>query len=622
MKKLSLSFTLIFLCCYLHSSEQNAKSTSLYMPLNLTKAYNNGTRSFEGKPTAKFWQNTCDYKIDAEVNPFEKTIKGHEAITYFNNSPDTLSVIFMHTYQDVYKKHSARAYEFDKETSGVDIILLKVNGDTIPGNNYYHSSTLFAFRLKKPLPPADSCNLEILWSSEIVDEVVAREGYTDSTSAFIGLWYPKISVFDDLFGWDRSVYDLGTEFYSPLANYSVSIKIPKGFLIWATGELQNKDIYPLDILEKIDKVNNSYNVISVIDSNTVINPDSFKSDTWNFIADSVPDFAFAFSDHYLWDAGRVRIGNKDVRVNTAYSKGTCSRLKNVTSLIKKIIGLYSFNDPEITYPYSAFTSFQRSGGGGMEFPMMSYDGTDYDDSIFANYVFIHECLHSWSPFYLRTNETKFAWLDEGITDFYSFKLLKDINIADSTINKIKSEFSNAAATGVGNLPMFTPTEYLTWFNNSLMSYSKPVKMLTALEDMLGEAQFKSCFKAFFNTWKYKSPCTYDFIFFVNNYTHKNLNWFWDAWFMHFGYPDLSIKSVGQKNVVLQNTGLLPIPFTLKLINENGEEKEMKYHADAWKNENPLKIDINTSKLKKIEIKCELVPDYNLKDNSWEAQNHN
>src|SRR3954449_2367018 len=62
----------------------------LYMPRNVARAFANGTRSMDGKPGPKYWQNKGVYNISLNVAPPSRTISGSEDITYTNSSPDTL----------------------------------------------------------------------------------------------------------------------------------------------------------------------------------------------------------------------------------------------------------------------------------------------------------------------------------------------------------------------------------------------------------------------------------------------------------------------------------------------------------------------------------------------------
>ena len=67
----------------------------LYMPLNIKKAYENGTRNYDGTPGPNYWQNSSDYKINVEIDPQKKMLYGSETITYHNNSPDSLKSLVL-----------------------------------------------------------------------------------------------------------------------------------------------------------------------------------------------------------------------------------------------------------------------------------------------------------------------------------------------------------------------------------------------------------------------------------------------------------------------------------------------------------------------------------------------
>jgi len=57
-------------------SKGTAQENNLFIPVEIQKAYKNGTRSYDGKPGDNFWQNTADYNIDVKIDPSEKMIIG------------------------------------------------------------------------------------------------------------------------------------------------------------------------------------------------------------------------------------------------------------------------------------------------------------------------------------------------------------------------------------------------------------------------------------------------------------------------------------------------------------------------------------------------------------------
>src|SRR5690606_41455460 len=49
-------------------------------------------------PNPGYWQQHVDYKMDVHMNVENYTYTGTQALTYTNNSPDTLQRVFYHLY--------------------------------------------------------------------------------------------------------------------------------------------------------------------------------------------------------------------------------------------------------------------------------------------------------------------------------------------------------------------------------------------------------------------------------------------------------------------------------------------------------------------------------------------
>ncbi len=242
-------------------------------------------------------------------------ISGSEEITYYNNSPDSLKRIVLRLYPNIYKKGSARDYAIDPAAvdDGLTVSKISIDGRSINLENksiYRVMNTLATIYLSKPIPPKSSIILSIDWSFKISDKATLRVGVYDSTTAFVGYWYPQISVYDDIDGWDYNNYNGQTEFYNDFSNFEVMITIPNKFGVWATGDLQNpEEVLDERILERYLTAEKSDTVIRIITSddlnlNKIYNSDNEKN-TWTFKTNNVTDFAFAFSDHYLWDGLRT-----------------------------------------------------------------------------------------------------------------------------------------------------------------------------------------------------------------------------------------------------------------------------------------------------------------------------
>src|SRR3954466_9889416 len=55
----------------------------------------NEYRTASGAPGPKYWQQKCDYDIKCELDETNLKLTGSEALTYFNNSPNTLTYLWL-----------------------------------------------------------------------------------------------------------------------------------------------------------------------------------------------------------------------------------------------------------------------------------------------------------------------------------------------------------------------------------------------------------------------------------------------------------------------------------------------------------------------------------------------
>ena len=301
-------------------TQQNFSQEELYIPRNIRPAYEKGTRSPDGKPGPEYWQNSSDYKIDVEIDPSTYFIKGNEDIIYHNNSSDTLKIIVLRLYPDIYKKGSARDFSVSPEAVNDGMILDKLiigkNEIDLGDNNVYNNlNTISIIKLSDFIPPESSVNISVKWKFYLTPKTRLRMGVYDSTTVLVGYWYPQMAVYDDIDEWDFNIYSGMVEFYNDFSTYDVSITIPNNFGVWATGQLQNPDeVYSKKIYQKYLQANESDTVIHIITSDDFSS--SFKNsddkNIWKYKAGNVSDFAFAVSDHYLWDGVNINL-NKELR---------------------------------------------------------------------------------------------------------------------------------------------------------------------------------------------------------------------------------------------------------------------------------------------------------------------
>jgi len=240
MKKIIL--TSVLLIILLGSNSVNAQTTKdLYMPTEIVQAYQNQTRSFDGRPAKNYFQNRADYVIKTEFFPDTKIQTGTEIITYKNNSKDSLDELYFNLYQNLYKKGAAKDADMNPVNlhDGVEITNIKINGILIKPENYWFNSTIFSVPAPNKISPNSETKIEIEWKQTMPVTVAKRQGTYDETNFFIAYWYPKICVYDDIDGWNTVGYKGNAEFYSEYGNFDVEITVPAEYNVWSSGVLQN-----------------------------------------------------------------------------------------------------------------------------------------------------------------------------------------------------------------------------------------------------------------------------------------------------------------------------------------------------------------------------------------------
>jgi hypothetical protein len=599
------------------------------MPRNVKAAFRKGTRSPDGRPGPAYWQNRGRYDITITALPPDRTIRGSEQIVYMNNSPDTLRNPVIKLFLNIHKPGAPRAGGASPEylTSGVRIDSLAVNGVATAWECDNNCFTWQRLRLASPLAPHDSVRLAFKWHYEISKES-GREGMLDSTTFFLAYFYPRVAVYDDYNGWDTMNFTNMQEFYSDFNDYDVAITVPANYVVWGTGTLLN----PAEVLQPLflQRYTQSFtsdqtiNVASRAEMVANVVTKQSPRNTWRFRATNIPDMTFNLSDHYVWDAASVVVDdatNRRVSVQAAYND-TAADFHHMVQFARHGLDWLSHNWPGVPYPFEKTTVVQ--GQAGMEYPMMVNDES-YPDTVFSRFVVEHEIAHSWFPFYMGINETRYAMMDEGwATTFENL-----IGIADLGKERAAGFFEqfrvNNWATNpspLEDMPIISPADGLSGGSYGDNAYGKPALGYLALKDMLGDAAFGKALHGFMDRWHGKHPIPWDFFNSVNDITGQNLNWYWNSWYFSNNYIDLAIGSVEKTgngySVVLNNIGGMPVPVDLEAHYGDGSNEVVHETAAIWApNQRRATVTISTSKtLQSLGLNGGIWVDADSTNNRW------
>jgi len=66
-------------------------------------------REGSGRPGPRYWQQRADYDLRSSLDTAAHTISGTETLRYTNNSPDTLTYLWLQLDQNIYRANSRGA---------------------------------------------------------------------------------------------------------------------------------------------------------------------------------------------------------------------------------------------------------------------------------------------------------------------------------------------------------------------------------------------------------------------------------------------------------------------------------------------------------------------------------
>ena len=618
----------------------SAQKSSLYMPPSFQKAYENGTRSWDGNPGPEYWQNSAKYTIKAEYDPVTRLISGEETILYKNNSRDSIPYLVTKFLLNGYKKGMAKDMDMPAEliTDGINIINFTVNGKPYYKDNepviedippYFvqeFGTNLIVVLRNNPIHPGDEVTIEAEWELTLPARSVGRTGYWDSTSFFAGYWYPQVSVYDDITGFDIESYTGIQETYNDMNDYEVEITLPSDYLVWATGIQQNEEeVYSKAILKRVNESKESDELMNMVTKNDwekgPVKGDGKK--TWIFKASGVPDFAWGASDHFLWDATSLvvdRESGRRVWIHSVYPDNENDYSK-IIGYCRKGINHLSNIFPAVPFPYPKHITIHTLHAGGMEFPMMANNNFIADTAMCYD-VTVHEIAHTYFPFYVGVNERQYAWMDEGWVTIFGHLSLEAAGYSRSQwFMEPTSMYSNIGRS-LNNTPLMVPSSMLNEFTMTNHYYVRPVQAQLFLLDIMKELGKGNPLPEYIHRWNGKHPTPYDFFFTMDDIAGQDLSWFWKPWYFDFGYPDLAIKDVkengSQIDITVEKVGSQPVPILLEITYDENLVENEKESILVWedgRNEHTISVETDQKPVRVV-VGSPEVPDVDRSNNTW------
>lgn len=537
----------------------------------------NEYRTASGAPGPKYWQQRCDYDIKCELDEKNNKLIGSETVTYFNNSPNELTYLWLQMdenqhssvnnanyqgsnpmNQNVSPQQIERAEE-SKSDNGYGFNIMKLTDAAGKSLKYTINKTMMRVELPMVLKPGQRFVFKLDWNYKISNrtERGGRGGYEffpeDGNSEYtMTQWYPRLCVYSDFQGWQNHQFTGRGEFALTFGNFKVQMTVPADHVIGATGECQNyAQVLTPAQMSRWQKAQTAKDVIEVVTLDEAVAAEKKQSSskkTWIYKADNVRDFAWGSSRKFVMDAMPQMVNGKKIMCMSYYAKEAYGLYRKYsTKAVAHTIKTYS--DFTIPYPYPVAQSVEASNG--MEYPMICFnygrtekDGT-YSESTKNGMlgVVIHEVGHNFFPMIINSDERQWSWMDEGLNTFVEY-LAEEL-----WDNKFPSRRGPAGLiTDYMKLPkdqlepIMSNSENIVQFGPN--AYSKPATGLNILrETIMGRELFDYAFKEYARRWAFKHPEPADLFRTLEDASGEDLDWFWRGWFYSTEVCDISLDTV-------------------------------------------------------------------------------
>jgi len=448
------------------------------------------------------------YKIYTELNVDDKTLTGKQNVKYVNAENVDLNELYFHVYTNAFKAQDTAPFLFDDfdraysrgfEPGYTEVSSIKAAGKSLKYSFQGEGNTILKVELLEPLKAGSAIELEMDYKVTI-PPANERFGYGENHFN-LGNWYPVAAVYDKE-GWNLDKYfPIGDPFYSDTANYEVTVKMPKEYVIAASGRLIN---------EKEEGSNK----------------------IWEFQGSSMRDFAF--------------VANKDFKVAEQKVDGTVVKSyyykederRGKEALEIGVNSIKIFNEKFGKYPYPTYSVVETVFPSGMEYPGLVYISDAYYKP-FANrdvltIVVVHETGHQWFYSLIGNDQVDEAWLDEGFATYsesiYIENALSKQRGENYFNNSVEERHDEAIAQKmIDGVVVRSLEDFRNWEDYGPTVYTRGAVVLNELRNKLGDEKFFQVIQEYFKEFEFKIATTEDFIKVSERVAGQDLDDFFNTW---------------------------------------------------------------------------------------------
>jgi hypothetical protein len=535
-----------------------------YLKSSLLLTFSLATAALFGQNATQYWQQEVGYDMTIDMDVSTNQYAGTQKLTYTNNSPDTLHKVFYHLYFNAFQPGSmmdvrSRTIADPDPRVGFRIADLtpdeigyqKINSLTQDGMpvKFEVSGTILEVELPQAIGPGAQVIFEMTFNAQVPLQV-RRTGRDNKEGVRYSMtqWYPKMAEYD-FEGWHANPY-IGREFHGVWGHFDVTINIDKDYTVAGSGVVKNPN-----------EVGHGYS-----DVNPKITDGKIS---WHLFAKNVHDFAWAADNEYLH---KTLFTKNNVELRFFY-KNDSSIIENWEKFQPLAVKAFDIIQEKFgTYPYAQYSIIQ-GGDGGMEYPNATLiTGKRRVGSLVG--VTVHEALHSWYQGMMATNESKYAWMDEGFTSYASELVMAELYEKYTPFTGSYTSYFNLVNAGKQEVPTMHADHFETNRAYGTTAYSIGCIFLHQLGYVVGEEIIATSLIEYYNFWRFKHPTPNDFLRIVEKNSGLELDWYLANWIGSTNTIDYGLKTILDKGkttrVTLEKIGKMPMPLDVVVTTKKGD----------------------------------------------------
>jgi len=506
----------------------------------------------------------ASYAIDVALDVEQKTLTGHEIITYTNTTAEPIPDLVFHLYLNAFRDQNSlflresgqahRGFDWSPELAGwIQVANLSLAGAT-PAPLALHEiedGTLARAALPVLVAPGTQLVVELDFTAQL-PRVFARTGYVDDFY-MVGQWFPKLGVWESG-AWNAHPFHANSEFYADFGNYDVRLTLPAGYVTGATGLPQS----------------------------TTENGDGTQ--TVHYYAVGVIDFAWTACPRFRI-AAQQSGGVELLYLYLPEHRWTVRRTMAAASAAMDLYGQW-FGP----YAYSRLTIVdvpdEGQGAGGMEYPTLITAGTlDLVGgpagmiigraSRLLELVVTHEVAHQWWQSTVAFNEAEEPWLDEGLADYATTRAMEAAYGVDTSLLDIAGlrvgalEMRRFDYLSAPQVPMAGRAWEFDAMEYGVAAYAKPVLALRTLERVLGDETMLAVLSEFTRRYRFAHPTAADLRAVAEEVSGRDLAWFFDGLVAGDGVLNYRLAALDAHSVTVARQGDLVLPTELLITFSDG-----------------------------------------------------